>query len=74
MRDNVQLRVGHTRLNTKIDRYFASIGLGFNPSALRRARLREIIVLEAQTDEDLAQMGLTRDQILPHVFRDLIAA
>ncbi|KUF12210.1 hypothetical protein [Pseudoponticoccus marisrubri] len=73
-RDNVQIGVGHTPLGQKIDWYFAERGLGFNANGLRRARLREIIVLESRSDAELARMGLTRDQILPHVFRDLLAA
>ncbi|WP_425072687.1 DUF1127 domain-containing protein [Sagittula sp. S175] len=73
-RDNVQLRMGHTSLNRRIDTFFVERGLGFNPSSLRRSRLREIIELEVRTDHELADIGLTRDQILPHVFRDLLAA
>ncbi|WGW02315.1 hypothetical protein [Tropicibacter oceani] len=65
--------MGHASLSTKIDSYFLSIGLGFNPAALRKARLREIILLETASDAELADMGLDRDGILPHVFRDLLA-
>ncbi|MFZ7090051.1 hypothetical protein [Primorskyibacter sp. 2E233] len=71
-RHNVQIGMGHASLGSKIDNYFASIGLGFNPGKMRKARLREIIVLEAASDEELADMGLHRDDILPHVFRDLL--
>ncbi|WP_121631588.1 hypothetical protein [Tropicibacter alexandrii] len=71
MRDNVQLSMGHTSLNAKIDHFFTSRGFGYNPGRLRRARLREIIALEAASDADLAAMGLRRDDILPYVFRDL---
>ena len=73
-RDNVQVRMGHVSLNHKIDRFLAGVGLGFNPASLRRAKLHEIIVLEGQSDDDLAAMGLTREEILPHVFRDLLTA
>ncbi|WP_425098612.1 hypothetical protein [Tropicibacter sp. S64] len=71
-RHNVQIAMGHGSLATKIDRYFSTIGFGFNPGQLRRARLREIIALEAATDAQLEAMGLDRDDILPHVFRDLL--
>ena len=72
MRDNVQLSMGHTSLNAKIDYFFASRGLGFNPGSLKRARLRQIILLEAASDDDLAEIGLRREDILPHVFKDLL--
>ena len=71
-RDNIQIGMGHTSLGAKIDQYFAAIGLGFNPARMRRARLRQIIALEASSDAQLAAMGLKRDEILPHVFRDLL--
>lgn len=73
-RDNVQLRLGHAALSSRIDRFLIERGLGFNPYALRRARLRDIIELEVQSDGELAAIGLTREQILPYVFRDILAA
>ncbi|AUC54825.1 MAG: hypothetical protein ACU0CC_12440 [Sagittula sp.] len=73
-RDNVQVRIGHVSLYSKIDWFLAERGLGFNPGTLRRARLREIIQLETLSDSDLERIGLTRDDILPHVFRDLFHA
>ncbi|MFW2542023.1 hypothetical protein ACN2XU_05230 [Primorskyibacter sp. 2E107] len=64
--------MGHASLARKIDCYFSSIGFGFNPGQMRRARLREIIALESASDQQLADMGLDRSDILPHVFRDLL--
>lgn len=72
-RDNVQIGMGHVSVQQKIDRYFTDIGLGLNPYALRRGRLREIIALESATDAQLAAMGLRREDILGFVFRDLLA-
>ena len=72
--ENVQIAMGQGSLRGKIDQYFVNLGLGVNPAGLRRARLREIVVLEAKSDAELAGMGLTRDDILPFVFRDLLAA
>lgn len=71
---NVQVAMGRTPLKQKIDIYFANLGLGLNPYSLRRARMREIISLEMKSDAQLARMGLSRDEILPHVFRDLLSA
>ncbi|APZ53926.1 hypothetical protein [Salipiger abyssi] len=70
---NVQIAMGRTPLRQKIDMYFTNLGLGLNPYALRRARMREIISLEMKSDAQLARMGLSRDEILPHVFRDLLS-
>ncbi|PYG27745.1 hypothetical protein [Pelagimonas varians] len=70
--NNVQLAMGHVSLGLKIDSFFAAQGMGMNPYGLRRARLRQIIQLESQSDGDLARLGLTRDGILPHVFRDIL--
>ncbi|MDJ0821295.1 MAG: hypothetical protein QNJ09_05705 [Paracoccaceae bacterium] len=72
--DNVQIAMSQSSLRGKIDQYFANVGLGVNPAGLRRARLHEIVVLEALSDAELARMGLSRDDILPFVFRDLLAA
>ena len=36
----------------------------------RRARLDQIARLDALSDAELAERGLTRDQIVTHVFRD----
>ncbi|MBO9467291.1 hypothetical protein J7443_18775 [Tropicibacter sp. R15_0] len=71
-RDNVQIAMGHTSLALKIDQFFADRGFGLNPAGLRRSRLRQIIQLESQSDRELARQGLHRDDILPHVFRDIL--
>lgn len=73
-RDNVQIAMGHVPVGQKLDDYFVQLGLGFNAAGLKRAKLREILLLESQSDEALADLGLTRDQILPHVFRDVLVA
>ncbi|MCA0962096.1 hypothetical protein [Salipiger bermudensis] len=72
--DTVQLAIGRGSLKHKIDLYFANLGLGLNPYGLRKARMREIVHLEMKSDDQLARMGLRRDEILPHVFRDLLSA
>ncbi len=71
-RDNVQMAMSKVSLGLKIDNFFAERGFGINPAGLRRARLKQIIQLEAQSDNDLARLGLKRDDILPHVFRDIL--
>jgi len=70
-RDNVQIALGRS-LNARLDWFLTENGLGVNPDGLRRARLRQIIQLELQSDLQLAQQGVRRDQILNHVFADLL--
>ena len=70
--NNVQITLSSRSLLARIDLYFASLGLGFNPSRLRRTRLRDIAGLDAKSDEDLAAMGLRREDICGYVFRDLL--
>ncbi|MCT4610225.1 MAG: hypothetical protein N4A70_13580 [Pelagimonas sp.] len=72
-RDNVQISMGGTPLKLKIDQFFAEKGLDMTALALRRARLKHIIMLEAQSDTELARSGLTRDDILPFVYADIFS-
>lgn len=53
--------------------FFAWLGEGLNAYMDASSRKAEIAALEAKTDEELARMGLTRDRIVHHVFRDLTA-
>ncbi|MGP6086670.1 hypothetical protein [Antarctobacter jejuensis] len=73
-RDNVKIGMGHTSLKRKIDIYLTEVGFGVNPATLKRSRMRQIIALESASDAELAGIGIDRDQILPFVFRDLLAA
>lgn len=60
-------------MSERLDLFFAGLGQGFNAYTLRRSRMREIQNLNACSDAQLARMGLTRDEIPHHVFRDLLA-
>ncbi|MDU8926058.1 DUF1127 domain-containing protein [Alisedimentitalea sp. MJ-SS2] len=51
-------------------RVLASIARGMSRYADANARRKQIEALESMTDEQLAQLGLTRDRIVRHVFRD----
>ena len=37
-----------------------------------RARQDDIAALQAKSDEELARMGIARDRIVQHVFRDMM--
>ncbi|MTH76427.1 DUF1127 domain-containing protein [Paracoccus aestuariivivens] len=59
-------------LRDRVDAIFARIGQGMNSYVEARSRHREIEALEAMSDKDLADMGITRDRIVHYVFRDLV--
>lgn len=48
------------------------IGLGLGAYIDTHSRRDRVEALEAKSDEELARMGLTRDRIVEHVFRDVI--
>ncbi|MFC3169970.1 MULTISPECIES: hypothetical protein [Paracoccus] len=54
----------------RIDAFFNRFGQGMNAYLEAKAHSARIEALEAKTDEELARMGLTRDRIVAHVFRD----
>lgn len=58
------------RLMARVDAFFATLGQGMNAYMHRKSRMDEIEALNAKTDTELAAMGLTRDDIPRHVFRD----
>lgn len=54
------------------DSFFTKLGQGLNSYIETRSRRAEIAALEAMSDEELAQVGITRDRIVHYVFRDLV--
>ncbi len=55
-------------LLARIDRHLAATGLGFNPYLERHARMGELRRLDRLTDAELARRGLTRAELVAHVF------
>lgn len=55
---------------SRIDAFFSRSGQGVNAYLEARSVRDRIEALEAKSDAELAAMGLTRDRIVPHVFRD----
>ncbi len=55
---------------TALRDFFFGLANGFNAYLERRARTDEMRNLNQLSDAELARMGLTRDQIPFHVFRD----
>ncbi|GAB1379858.1 hypothetical protein [Pararhodobacter sp.] len=58
------------RMRAQIDRFFASLGQGFNAYLEARTRRDQIERLQMLSDAQLAEMGISRDRIVHHVFRD----
>lgn len=57
------------RMRAQIDRFFASLGQGFNAYLEARTRRDQIERLQMLSDAQLAEMGISRDRIVHHVFR-----
>lgn len=59
-------------MRRRLDGFLTRIGDSMAAYMDSRSRRDQIEALEAKTDQELAQMGLTRDRIIAHVFRDVI--
>lgn len=60
------------RLRAQIDRFFASVGQGFNAYVEARSRRDQIERLQVMSDAQLGKLGINRDGIVQYVFRDRI--
>ncbi len=60
-------------ISAQIDLFLAGMGQGFNPYLEGRGRLEEALRLDAKSDAELAALGVRRDAIAEHVFRDVLA-
>ena len=54
----------------RISHLLAALGAYLIDSLEAKARMREVMRLHAMTEAELAAQGLTRDDIVGHVFRD----
>jgi len=63
---------GHSVQNTLAGRFVASLGNGLIRYAEKRSRQAEYAALDRLSDEELAARGMTRDDIVRVVFRDLL--
>jgi len=57
-------------LKSGLDTILAGIGRAFGAYLHQRSRVDQIDALNAKSDAELDRMGLTRDEIVPFVFRD----
>jgi hypothetical protein len=51
--------------------FFVSLGVAMMENSAGARRLNHIKALQSKSDAQLAAMGLKRDEIVHHVFRDL---
>ncbi|HDZ83067.1 MAG TPA: DUF1127 domain-containing protein [Roseobacter sp.] len=51
--------------------FFVSVGRFMVSASANSGRLRQVEMLQAKSDRELADMGLKRDAIVHHVFRDV---
>jgi len=51
--------------------FFKSVGISLVVAAESQTRMQKIERLQALSDAELAERGLTRDAIVQHVFRDI---
>lgn len=68
---NITTNASAAALRGAWNRFIAALDRGCNRIALRGSRRAQIEVLEAKSDEELARIGIQRDQIAYHVFRDV---
>lgn len=59
------------RGNGFFSRFLNALGRGIEAHGRKASRRDEIEALEAKSDADLARMGLRREDIVLHVFRNL---
>jgi uncharacterized protein YjiS (DUF1127 family) len=71
---NTATNVATSPLRGTWDRFIAALERGCERMARTRSRRAQIEVLEAKSDEELARLGIARDQIPYHVFKDMFYA
>ncbi len=59
------------RVFAAFGRFFEALAVSTTVARSYESRMRQIEQLNALPDAELAKLGLTRDRIVHHVFRDL---
>ncbi|MBC7181498.1 MAG: hypothetical protein H5U14_15615 [Roseovarius sp.] len=71
---NITTNVSASPLREGWKRFVAALVRGLEAQAAVTSRRNRIEALEAKSDAELARMGLRRDEIAYHVFKDLFYA
>jgi len=68
---NIATNVATSPLRGAWGRFITALELGCERMARTQSRRAQIDALEAKSDAELARIGIPRDQIAYHVFKDL---
>ncbi|HAW47454.1 hypothetical protein C6W92_03485 [Roseovarius sp. A46] len=68
---NIATNISVSPLRGAWGRFVAGLERGCERMARTRSRRGQIEALEAKSDQELARLGIPRDQIAYHVFKDL---
>jgi len=72
---NVAINVAHDGgLKAKFKSFGSAVARGYAAYVHSRSRIDQINAMNRKSDEELARLGITRDQIPAYVFRDLFYA
>lgn len=63
--------VGSKSILSGIGAFFSAIGTAMVAASGNNSRLKKVEMLQAKTDAELKELGIQRDDIVHHVFRDL---
>ncbi|GFE64018.1 DUF1127 domain-containing protein [Litoreibacter roseus] len=55
-----------------IGAFFRGLGRGLTMASAANARIAQMDRLNAKTDDELAKLGLRREDIVRHVFKDIL--
>ena len=61
-----------TSIWASVKDFFSMVGSAMTMSAAAEVRMRRIEALNSKSDEELAEIGLRRQDIAAYVFRDLM--
>ncbi len=69
---NISSGAALARARELFSRFLNGLGQGLDAYMTARSRMHQIEKLNAKSDAELAAMGLKRDEIPRHVFRDIL--
>ena len=68
---NATTHFADTGFGSALTHFFHSMGAAMTSYMERRSRADQIAALNAKSDAELAELGITRDAIPAYVFRDM---
>ena len=74
MTERIEIEFVSDTWRKALDLYMAEHAHGMNSYMLSRMHFERLMRLHAMTDAELALLGITRQEIIPYVFGDTLAA